>query len=195
MRHTGILRSWNDERGFGFIAPTQGGREVFVHVSELPRDGTRPTIGETLSFEFGKNAEGKLQALKVQRQAFGQRLARRHETARPRAQARAQPRRGARWLVALALAITLGAYAVSRFGLRRPAIAPEPAAAALPPPDVRSTPAAPAMFRCDGRTHCSQMGSCAEATYFLKNCPGTQMDGNRDGVPCQQQWCTGLLGR
>ena len=44
-------------------------------------------------------------------------------------------------------------------------------------------------FRCDGRTTCSQMTSCAEATFFLKNCPGTQMDGNNDGVPCELQWC------
>jgi hypothetical protein len=44
-------------------------------------------------------------------------------------------------------------------------------------------------YRCDGRTHCSQMRSCEEATYFLKNCPGTKMDGNYDGVPCEQQWC------
>ncbi len=46
-----------------------------------------------------------------------------------------------------------------------------------------------ATFSCDGRTYCSQMTSCAEATYFLKNCPGTRMDGNRDGVPCEKQWC------
>jgi hypothetical protein len=44
-------------------------------------------------------------------------------------------------------------------------------------------------FQCDGRTHCSQMSSCEEATYFLKNCPGTKMDGNHDGVPCEKQWC------
>lgn len=44
-------------------------------------------------------------------------------------------------------------------------------------------------FRCDGRTHCSQMNSCAEATYFLKNCPNTKMDGNYDGIPCEKQWC------
>ncbi len=43
--------------------------------------------------------------------------------------------------------------------------------------------------RCDGRLYCSQMGSCAEATWFLKNCPGVKMDGDRDGVPCEQQWC------
>jgi endonuclease YncB( thermonuclease family) len=44
-------------------------------------------------------------------------------------------------------------------------------------------------YRCDGRTQCSQMRSCAEATYFLTHCPGVKMDGNRDGVPCEKQWC------
>lgn len=44
-------------------------------------------------------------------------------------------------------------------------------------------------FVCDGRKHCSQMRSCAEATYFSNNCPGTKMDGNNDGIPCEQQWC------
>lgn len=57
-------------------------------------------------------------------------------------------------------------------------------------PDALAAPAAlqPA-FRCDGRTHCSQMHSCAEATFFLNHCPGVKMDGNRDGVPCEKQWC------
>ncbi|HKQ14807.1 MAG TPA: excalibur calcium-binding domain-containing protein [Steroidobacteraceae bacterium] len=46
-----------------------------------------------------------------------------------------------------------------------------------------------ASFNCDGRTHCSQMTSCAEATYFAKHCPNTKMDGDNDGVPCESQWC------
>jgi len=45
-------------------------------------------------------------------------------------------------------------------------------------------------FRCDGRVHCSQMTSCAEAKYFLRNCPGAKMDGDRNGIPCEQQWCS-----
>ena len=57
-------------------------------------------------------------------------------------------------------------------------------------PTPSSRPAsASASFKCDGRTRCSQMTSCAESTYFLKNCPGVKMDGNNDGVPCEQQWC------
>lgn len=44
-------------------------------------------------------------------------------------------------------------------------------------------------YRCDGRVFCSQMTSCQEAKFFLRNCPGTKMDGNNDGVPCERQWC------
>jgi len=29
------------------------------------------------------------------------------------------------------------------------------------------------------------MRSCEEATWFLKNCPGVEMDGDHDGVSCQ----------
>lgn len=54
---------------------------------------------------------------------------------------------------------------------------------------VMSTKSAAQSFSCDGRQHCSQMTSCAEATYFSNHCPNTKMDGNHDGVPCEQQWC------
>lgn len=57
------------------------------------------------------------------------------------------------------------------------------------PREPRSAAEGVGTYRCDGRTHCSQMTSCAEATYFLKNCPGVKMDGNNDGVPCEVQWC------
>jgi hypothetical protein len=33
------------------------------------------------------------------------------------------------------------------------------------------------------------MRSCAEATFFLQNCSGVQMDGDGDGIPCETQWC------
>jgi hypothetical protein len=56
------------------------------------------------------------------------------------------------------------------------------------PPAPSVAPAA-SPFKCDGRIYCSQMSSCAEATFFLKNCPGTKMDGNNDGIPCEKQWC------
>jgi len=65
-----------------------------------------------------------------------------------------------------------------------------PAVAAAPPPRPARGEAPPvAAFRCDGRTRCSQMRSCEEAQYFLARCPGVQMDGDNDGIPCESQWC------
>ncbi|WP_163372923.1 excalibur calcium-binding domain-containing protein [Endozoicomonas acroporae] len=46
-----------------------------------------------------------------------------------------------------------------------------------------------ARFSCSGKTHCSQMTSCEEATFYQDNCPGTNMDGDRDGIPCERQLC------
>ena len=66
-------------------------------------------------------------------------------------------------------------------------VVPVPAAPLLARRAV-ATPAA-AGFRCDGRTHCTQMQSCAEAKYFLARCPGVKMDGDGDGIPCEDQWC------
>lgn len=47
----------------------------------------------------------------------------------------------------------------------------------------------PSGFHCEGKTRCSQMSSCAEATFYLNNCPGTEMDGDGDGIPCESQHC------
>ena len=39
---------------------------------------------------------------------------------------------------------------------------------------------------CDGRKYCSQMTSCDEAKYFLKNCPDVLMNEAGDGRPCEE---------
>jgi len=66
-----------------------------------------------------------------------------------------------------------------------PADVDEPSSKAIPQRGALSA----VQFKCDGRTHCSQMTSCEEATFFLRNCPGVKMDANNDGVPCEKKWC------
>ena len=68
---------------------------------------------------------------------------------------------------------------------KRESAASAPAKTAAP-----ANPPAATGFSCDGRTFCSQMKSCAEATYFLANCPGAKMDGDKNGIPCEKQWCS-----
>jgi len=101
-------------------------------------------------------------------------------------------------LLLLIVMACMGAYAYERYrdtrDTQRPVDAPVQRIAPLSSREVPAPPApapAPAasQFSCDGRTHCSHMRSCEEARYFLQHCPGTQMDGDNDGVPCEGQWC------
>lgn len=52
-----------------------------------------------------------------------------------------------------------------------------------------SLPPEPPKYQCLGKVYCSEMTSCEEATFYLRNCPGTKMDGDNDGIPCEGQWC------
>lgn len=184
MRIHGTLTKWSDERGFGFILPAQRTEEVFVHISAFPHDDGRPRVSELVSFEIDTTKDGRTRAVRVQRPGGTRRPAR---LERPHAHKRA-PRRDTGLRNAAASVVLVGAIGTIAWSLLRPT---QPA---VQPLIEHSTPSAEPAFACDGRTMCSQMRSCEEATYFLKHCPGTRMDGNGDGVPCEQQWCDGAGG-
>jgi uncharacterized membrane protein YsdA (DUF1294 family)/cold shock CspA family protein len=65
MRFSGQLRSWNAERGFGFIAPAEGGQEIFLHASAVTTQLRPPKIGQRFTFEVELNREGKKRASNV----------------------------------------------------------------------------------------------------------------------------------
>jgi uncharacterized membrane protein YsdA (DUF1294 family)/cold shock CspA family protein len=65
MRFEGTIKSWNDERGFGFIEPALGGDEVFVHIKAFAMSslvGGRPRVGQRVSFEVELGPKGKKRA-------------------------------------------------------------------------------------------------------------------------------------
>jgi cold shock CspA family protein len=177
MRIHGTLIKWNDDRGFGFIALPQGHEEIFVHISAFPKDGVRPRIGETISFEVQSGADGRKRAASVLR--AGARAPVRHSQPSPKNRAH-NPLRSALTL------ISVGALALVAYNAYTSRLRGDAEAVFATPGSVESESQ---QFACDGRTHCSQMTSCEEAIYFLQHCPGTQMDGNNDGEPCEQQWC------
>ncbi|NEQ23709.1 MAG: cold shock domain-containing protein [Microcoleus sp. SIO2G3] len=59
----GELSKWNDDRGFGFIKPSDGGKEVFLHISALKKAIRRPQIGDTIFYEITTEADGKIRAV------------------------------------------------------------------------------------------------------------------------------------
>lgn len=178
MRIEGTLSKWNDERGFGFITSAQGGQDIFVHVSAFPKDGIRPKIGEKLSFEIETDSQGKQRAKNLL-------CPERRAVARPVRKNTRSPRKERPGILGRVIPLVVLA-GIAYFGYGEYARHTRTQTPVTKPAEaVAST-----TYRCDGRTHCSQMTSCAEAKFFLRNCPDVKMDGNHDGVPCEQQWCT-----
>lgn len=62
VRMTGELTTWNDERGFGFVAPAVGGPDVFVHISAFGDDAPRPVEGDDVGYVLEFSPEGKPRA-------------------------------------------------------------------------------------------------------------------------------------
>jgi cold shock protein len=54
---TGTVKWFNDAKGYGFITPDEGGKDVFVHFSSISADGHR-TLAEGAKVEF-EPAEGQ----------------------------------------------------------------------------------------------------------------------------------------
>jgi len=55
----GTVKWFNAEKGFGFITPTDGGADVFVHHSEIDAQGYRSLDeGQSVEFEVGQGQKG-----------------------------------------------------------------------------------------------------------------------------------------
>jgi CspA family cold shock protein len=56
----GTVKFFNTQKGFGFIAPDQGGKDVFVHISALERAGlSRLADGQKVTFDLEKDRQGR----------------------------------------------------------------------------------------------------------------------------------------
>ena len=59
-RQNGTLKFFNADRGFGFITPESGGKDVFVHISAIERSGLQQLAeGTKLSFETEDDRRGR----------------------------------------------------------------------------------------------------------------------------------------
>jgi uncharacterized membrane protein YsdA (DUF1294 family)/cold shock CspA family protein len=65
MRHQGRLSHWNDDKGFGFVAPTGGGDRAFVHIKAFAQATRRPVDGDALTYATVRDARGRLQATAI----------------------------------------------------------------------------------------------------------------------------------
>jgi CspA family cold shock protein len=60
MAMTGTVKFFNGERGYGFIKPDDGGRDVFVHITAVEQAGLKDlTEGQRITFEVEPDKKGK----------------------------------------------------------------------------------------------------------------------------------------
>ena len=63
---TGTVKFFNSAKGFGFIQPDDGSKDVFVHISAVERAGlTTLNENQKVTFELERGANGKVSATKL----------------------------------------------------------------------------------------------------------------------------------
>jgi CspA family cold shock protein len=75
---TGTVKWFNSQKGFGFIAPDSGGKDLFFHHTDIQMEGYRCTKlnnGQAVEFEIGENKKGPcaryVKAASVKRNRIG----------------------------------------------------------------------------------------------------------------------------
>lgn len=176
MRLQGRVVEWNDERGFGFVVQHGSKARTFIHISAFANRRDRPAVGDVITYEVRQDERKRLVAHSADRSGR-------------RRLADAGPNRLAQIAAVFVLAVVLiaaGKLISIRAAHPSSSISATVYRAANPHVAAQSS----SEFSCSvSKTSCSQMTSCAEALYYQEQCGVPNMDGDHDGIPCEQQWC------
>ena len=228
----GKIKTYNEERGFGFIEIAGESKDLFFHIKDFPNKNVPPKVGESLKFlkvqDAGKFKADHIVRLDISYQKAPSKIVSQHNDLQiERTVPYHQPKNsvlsklitGIGLIIIVILSVLVyGKYQNYKIQKqqqlehlmqeqKRLVLEQRAALGNLPEQGlseqgrknlevstntpIRSTASSTSVsspYRCDGKTHCSQMRSYDEAVFFLRNCPGTQMDGNHDGVPCERQF-------
>jgi CspA family cold shock protein len=65
--HTGTVKFYNGQKGFGFIQPEDGSKDVFVHISALDRAGLGGLVeGQKVNYDLETGRDGRTSAANLQ---------------------------------------------------------------------------------------------------------------------------------
>lgn len=209
----GKIVRWHDDKGFGFVKSDDFDKDIFLHITALPKGSPKPKIGDEIVFQVQNTSKGlQVTTARYQNQPNntvandvrqgGFYLALEKDENIP-----SQPKRtsanyslkhqsrqsksaggGFKGLLRTAFSLLMlggiGYYAYNDLSHR---FSPKPQSASTQNmiDTLNNTASVNLNFKCDGRQHCSQMNSREEAQWFSKNCPDTKMDGDGDGDVCE----------
>ena len=174
MGQEGRIKTWKDDKGYGFVASEKGGPDIFLHISAFTQRRKRPEVGDLITYELLITDSERPRAANV---LFMD-----------------EPKEERMALTALLFFMLLVVFALIFVGYVGYVWRSHPNST-IPATLYRifSAPSAShneGDFRCASpKTYCSQMSSCSEALFHQERCGATEMDGDRDGISCEQQWC------
>ncbi|GGM84255.1 excalibur calcium-binding domain-containing protein [Shewanella xiamenensis] len=200
LMERGVLVRWNDEKGFGFIQPDKSGdRDVFIHISVLKKMARKPKVGDSILYQTEVQNGGKIKAVIASIEGVAVLAANPTSSSASRTPLvnrgnksanTKRPQTSLNRLISILLLVAIAGIGYKAFQQRQETIIEEKPATYSEQPQRTVEP----QFHCEaGKTHCSHMRSCAEATFYIQNCPNTQMDGDGDGIPCESQWCSSSM--
>jgi uncharacterized membrane protein YsdA (DUF1294 family)/cold shock CspA family protein len=59
MRLKGKITSWNDQKGYGFITPLDGGKRIFIHIKDFKNRSHRPEEGMIATYSLSTDKQGR----------------------------------------------------------------------------------------------------------------------------------------
>jgi cold shock CspA family protein len=186
----GKLVRWIDEKGFGFIKPENGSNEIFIHISALRGMSRKPIVGDVIQYQIGFDSNGKTRAVDAKIEGVSQVMTlvplsekRKERPRRTYSNGAIKPRKSFSIFPIIVLIGVVIVFAYSKVSKEKNVVG------SIIMPTVETQPIKQIEpFQCQGKVWCSQMSSYEEAIFYVQNCPGTKMDGDGDGIPCEQQF-------
>jgi len=206
----GKLIRWVDDKGFGFIKQENNQNDIFIHISALKGMSRKPIIGDIIHYEVGTDSNAKIRAVNAKIEGVSQTLTltplkhknthkktstvnfkvkeaelpRHFNSANKRVYRNSKKSQKSSNFLPIIVAIGIGVFLYNKFSIdKNVATQVQPIQVK---PQVQVHPIE--RFHCEGKVWCSEMSSYAEAVFYIQNCPGTKMDGDGDGQPCEMQF-------
>jgi len=206
----GKLIRWVDDKGFGFIKQENNQNDLFIHISALKGMSRKPVIGDTIHYAVGTNSNAKVRAVNAKIEGVSQTLtptplkhknthketstvnSRTKKVELPRHFSAAnkkvyrnstKPQKSSNFLPII-VAIGIAVFLYNKFLIDKGVVAQAQAKPQIPAQPIKPIE----RFHCESKVWCTEMSSYEEAVFYIRNCPGTKMDGDGDGQPCERQF-------
>lgn len=194
----GKLVRWNEEKGFGFIKPENDNVDIFIHISALRSMSRAPIVGDIIHYETGFDDKGKTRAINakiegvpqvlalvpIARETISERTHHQTRNAHLYRTTRSTRTKGGSKVIPIMLIVMIVAAVYSKITHQK--IYPDHSKSTIA--EIAEPPKLAEAFQCQGKVYCSEMNSYEEALFYVRNCPGTKMDGDHDGEPCESQF-------